>query len=882
MQKLIMGDSDVFIKKRQIPSLIEKVFGITSYRNTNDYNLQINTYFDYTTADYLIKIKNKENLSNHVFYDTVRGKYQEIEISNKPQSIKTNGLTLFTSSGFKVGNSLDINKYNSSHTAITFKKASKFFDIVKYTGNGVKNRVIAHQLGCEIGLISIKALDIYSNWIVRHKDAIGELSLDNNSPQENVFSKITDISDTHFSVSENANLISVEYVAYIFAHDSSLSSKIQCGSYVGGYQDITNTVVGSGIIDIPLDVTEITITAKGGTGGNNCWYDPGQPYVKSTLEQAFVPAVYAWKYIDDYSITNSKTIDPYVWNSYNHVRPYAPVELPTKVSDPSDPSTLVYVNWWTGTQDKAVFWSGHYAAYLVSEETPFKEAIPEKPYIAPTSGGSVFKGNFSTVRLNDQDYTFEGGEGGPAVPEILNIDLRNCYNRILSYNISEGGSLTYSYKTGSQTEVSLKFKQPPIKFSTILMGKNKLLIPKNITNVKIECSGGVGGNDAWSDPGKPYVAKKAAVAQVGLPQYPDGLPYYIAHVKEVRGQGIPSFPDGLPYFIAPVTGSSEVHQQGLPEYPDGLPPYYPEIPAGTPVGEAEYPNGLPPYVPGHPDLGNPSFPDGLPPYSAGPPVVGNVLYPDGLPPWSPAANDIGVADYPDGLPPYDPGTAGVPQRGLPEYPNGLPVYIKEAPPVAPVAQQGLPLYPDGLPYFIAHVEPVAGQGKYLYPDGLEPFKEAVEATEEQLYVPPSSGGGDTYGETSSISIDNQKFTFPGSFGNVPAEIYIQNIILNGLNSQILDYDIPADGHLNVSYDIPNYDTGIESDFDPYYLIIKKITGNGDWYEIDCTDKDNFFILNNQLPLTNRVILDLKKNGFIIKSTALDELNQHYVYLTIKK
>jgi hypothetical protein len=40
-----------------------------------------------------------------------------------------------------------------NYASWTFKKQPRFFDMVKYTGNGVAGREIAHELGCDVGMI---------------------------------------------------------------------------------------------------------------------------------------------------------------------------------------------------------------------------------------------------------------------------------------------------------------------------------------------------------------------------------------------------------------------------------------------------------------------------------------------------------------------------------------------------------------------------------------------------------------------------------------------------------------------------------------------------------------------------------------------------------
>lgn len=906
------------IRSRKVDH-VSDVFSINSYVGTSSSDNAVITDFNMQAADYAIKIKNKDGKTDHAIYDTLRGINKELNINNNSEVSKETGLSIFNTEGFVVNNSPNINLLGNKYSVTTFKKSPKFFDIVKYVGDGLDNRTIHHDLNMMVGLLTLKPLDIYSDWYVYHKNATGELTLNTNNKQYNNFTNIVEVTSTHFKVANEANLLGVNYIVYLYANDTDYTGKIQCGMYIGGLDIITNTVIGSGKINIPVEVNEVTIICKGGTGGNNVWYDPGQPYLPPVLEQPYVAPVYGWQYIDDYSFTSNTPVTTEVWNSYSKTKPYPPALQPTKETDPLDPTTFVYVSWWTGTREKPVFWSGHYSSYLISEEKQHIEAKPGQAYKPPTSGGGIFTGNFSTFSLNEINYSFPGGVGGPAMPERKVINLTNSKNRILSYNIAPGGSLVYSYKIGGNTNVTINFEQPPIKFSTNIAGIGSIIIPEGVNKVTVRCSGGIGSNDAWTDPGQPYKAPTPDISQVGLPEYPNGLPPYVKAVAGVTGQGNPAYPNGLPTYVAPVSAVAGVAQQGLLAYPYGLPPYQAGVSTVTGQGIPEYPNGLPPYVPAVtavPAVGNSAFPSGLPVYipavpevpavpavgdplnPAGPPAyvpevpavpakpaVGDSGFPLGLPAYVPAVAAgaaIGVSTYPLGLPTYVAGIAGGAQVGIPDYPNGLPPYVAPVTAVAGVTGQGNAAYPNGLPYYIPPVTAVIGKGKSTFPDGLEPYRPSAPATPGQLYKPPTSGGGDILGEESVITLDNKVFKFKGSFGVVTPEVSTQSILLNGKTTETLTFSIPSSGKLNIEYDIPNYDILLESNFEPYYLIIKKLTDSGEWYEFDCRNKDYQFLMNNSTPLLNTNMIEVTKNGFIANSLLVNELNEHYIYLVVRR
>lgn len=1151
--------------------LVKDVFVINNYKG-NGSTVKINNSLDMTNGNYMVKIKNNDNNSDNIIYDTKRGVHKEL-VTNKTfsESLNLDGLISFNNGNYSVGISEKVNILNNIYTSITIKKHNKFFDIVEYVGDGLASKTINHEVNCEIGLITIKALDIYSNWIVRHKDATGELTGEQPYPQQSTFNQIIDINTTTFKVANNANLLGVKYIAYIYAHNSLASGFIQCGSYTGGYQEVRDRVIGTGFLKIPDDVKEITITCSGGTGGNNYWYDPGQPYVQGVPEQKYIPPTYAWAFEDEYSMTTAPVTNIELWESFVHTRPSQPEYAPTGEANPLNSDTFVYVEWWIGTMDNPVFKKGHYSSYLVDPGQPFIEAIPEQPYKAPTSGGDIYSGGFSKVIINDITHVFNGGAGGIAVPETKTIILEDKLNRTINYNIASGGSLIYNYKTGGETKVEIGYTLSPTVFSTDLINRGSIDIPIGIEKVTINCSGGIGSNDTYLSMGQPYIAPvylsegqpyiaavvgqpyiapRAAVTQQGLPAYPNGLPAYVAGVPGVAAVAAQTIPASwrytdwddfaptfwsqflitskyLPYdlnnydlkylnqrwaivyahqppgsdfyyvsetdanaagtevagqvpldtqrsftcrysvgnatiyktmnltwyeseYIPAVTGVTAVPQQGLPEYPSGLPAYvapvtsHPGQPYIAPVVGQPYiapvyiSEGQPyiapvylnpgqpyiaptPYDPGQPFIaavtgqqyiaptaavaqqGLPAYPDGLPAYEAG--VTGVTGSPEKITPAGWRFNLLNITaeefSYDTGFPsiyfndlPGDPSIVFYPttyynannelildSNGYPfiewnkvdppagavlpakellgangeriffryfyKSPPGTMLYlvtkatadstgeifedvssgnsfvvtdielapsplittrsvymnwhndhgssggqnfkatyyetetIPAVPNVTAVPQKGLPEYPTGLPVYKAAVSAHPGQ-PYIAAVTGQPYIAPSPSTPGQPYIAPIIGVGDLVGPPSYISLNNSTFKFDGSLGFLDPTISRNILSLSGDKSQTLIYDIPKTGYLNISYEITNYDKTVNSNFKPYYLLIKCLTKPGDWIEIDCRKPDFNLKQNKSDAQENINLLTINDNGFSPKHITINELEQDYIYLVIRK
>jgi hypothetical protein len=214
----------------------------------------------------------------HSLVDTARGATKAL-FSNTTDAEITGGvawpLTSFNADGFTIPQGepgggqpagYPLNFLNTTYASWTFRKAAKFFDVVTFTGNsGVQN--IAHSLGVAPGMIIVKNLSssIY-NWAVYHRSLGNNSSLKLNTTDAAVspisWWDTTDPTSTHFTVGPNSNVNgSAQYVAYLFAHDTSSTGIIQCGTYTGS----------GGVDTVTLGWEPQYILMKGATGVGQPW-----------------------------------------------------------------------------------------------------------------------------------------------------------------------------------------------------------------------------------------------------------------------------------------------------------------------------------------------------------------------------------------------------------------------------------------------------------------------------------------------------------------------------------------------------------------------------------------------------------------------------------
>jgi hypothetical protein len=180
----------------------------------------------------------------HLIVDTNRGRNSVLDSSSAAAAVGysmggANQFNAFNSDGYTLGNDSIWNGNGTSYVSWTFRKARKFFDVVTYTGNGVAGRQIAHDLGCEPGMIIVKNLSITNHWVVYHRSvgALKYLRLSGTDAATTYSGEWnnTEPTSTEFTVgnASEVNANGNQYVAYLLAHDTSSDGIIQCGNFTG-------------------------------------------------------------------------------------------------------------------------------------------------------------------------------------------------------------------------------------------------------------------------------------------------------------------------------------------------------------------------------------------------------------------------------------------------------------------------------------------------------------------------------------------------------------------------------------------------------------------------------------------------------------------------
>lgn len=203
---------------------VDDVFSAYTYTG-NGSTQTINNGIDLAGKGGLVWGKGRSPVAayNHRLQDTVNGVSTYLSSNTTTESTtQSTGVTAFNSNGYTLGSNPLMNQNNEPYTSWTFRRAPKFFDVVTYTGDGTSNRALSHQLNADVGMVMVKATSTAGDWWVFHRSATGDLVFNTTAAQTASKANIPSATSSTFTVNGRANTSGVQYVAYLFAHDSEV------------------------------------------------------------------------------------------------------------------------------------------------------------------------------------------------------------------------------------------------------------------------------------------------------------------------------------------------------------------------------------------------------------------------------------------------------------------------------------------------------------------------------------------------------------------------------------------------------------------------------------------------------------------------------------
>ena len=256
--KTVMGQAS---NQYAAPTDITDVFSTYLYTG-NGSTQTITNDIDLANEGGLVWIQERDDGTNSYsqLFDTERGANKSLttQVTNA-QSTETQTLMTFNSDGFNLGTDGGVNASTKNNVAWTFRKAPKFFDVIKYSGDSNATRSIPHGLGSSVGMIIIKTLNANDNWLVYHRGlpnglGTGRLKLNLTNAVDGTTNFLSaDSSSVTFASNAGGNYSGNEYVMYLFAHNdgdggfgpTNDQDIIKCGSYTGD-----GSTDGSNVIDL--------------------------------------------------------------------------------------------------------------------------------------------------------------------------------------------------------------------------------------------------------------------------------------------------------------------------------------------------------------------------------------------------------------------------------------------------------------------------------------------------------------------------------------------------------------------------------------------------------------------------------------------------------
>ena len=306
----------------------------------------------------IVWIKNRTSTgSNFIFGSDRTINNQALLTNNTTGYYGTSYSITHTTTGFDISttSSGDVNENNKQYVSWNFKKASKFFDIQTWTGNGTAGRTISHDLGSNPGMVWVKRTDSTSNWEVFHRSLTSGYKLVLNSTgAESSGADITATSSTSITLSDSftVNGNNATYVGYFFAHNdgdgifgpTGDQDIIKCGVYTGNGSHTDGP-------EVDLGFEPQWLMTKGITSGNaydwrvhdfmrgmepngvspsniGAKLEPNTFDNEDTLECRYAPTATGFRVMSDAGVVNANTAK-YIYVAIRR----GPMAIPTSSSE---------------------------------------------------------------------------------------------------------------------------------------------------------------------------------------------------------------------------------------------------------------------------------------------------------------------------------------------------------------------------------------------------------------------------------------------------------------------------------------------------------------------------------------------------------------------
>ena len=225
---------------------VDEVFSNWAYRGDNSGSQLEANGIDLAGEGGLVWIKDRDAANNHVLFDTKRLPTQMLRLGGTTAGNEDVGAGFWgaASNGFTHGNWDGIGQVKD-YASWTFRNQDGFFKVIKWTGNGVSGRQIAHGLGSTPGFVMTKALDNSDGWRTLHSWDFSKIlyisndSAGNGSSSQAFSGSVCDATYLTVTSDGSINANGQEYIAYVFAGGPSSAATARSVDFDGSGDYLT-------------------------------------------------------------------------------------------------------------------------------------------------------------------------------------------------------------------------------------------------------------------------------------------------------------------------------------------------------------------------------------------------------------------------------------------------------------------------------------------------------------------------------------------------------------------------------------------------------------------------------------------------------------------
>lgn len=222
-------------------------FATTIYSGNSVNDRAVNTGINSVSKESLLWTKCRTNVTNHWLSNTITGINSQLCTNlGDAEFNETNQVQSFTSTGYTLGTSANVNETGRDYISYQLAKSRGFFDFfVVSKSSSVES--FAHDLGVEVGHMAVKSLAV-DNWFNWHKGFTGDeyLNLNDTAITASSVNRWDSTAPTANNITLGSDFANGDYLVILYAHnpDSGISCLTRTGTGAAGNKQTTDYATG--------------------------------------------------------------------------------------------------------------------------------------------------------------------------------------------------------------------------------------------------------------------------------------------------------------------------------------------------------------------------------------------------------------------------------------------------------------------------------------------------------------------------------------------------------------------------------------------------------------------------------------------------------------